>query len=84
MDTVFLSVSELFAHPGTRHRPSVVDPRRPPPLDADSSMVAAALRRAPDAIAESARADMVLYDALYAWCRHARAETHGWHPETMR
>jgi rhodanese-related sulfurtransferase len=27
---------------------------------------------------------MVLYDALYAWCRHAQAETHGWHPETMR
>ena len=27
---------------------------------------------------------MVLYDALYAWCRHAQAETHGWHPETIR
>lgn len=22
---------------------------------------------------------MVIYDALYAWCRHARGETHTWH-----
>jgi hypothetical protein len=29
-------------------------------------------------------AGLVLYDALYASCRHARGETHGWHPETMR
>jgi rhodanese-related sulfurtransferase len=27
---------------------------------------------------------MGVYDALYAWCRHARGETHGWHPEAMR
>jgi hypothetical protein len=27
---------------------------------------------------------MTVYDALYAWCRHARAETHGWNPEAMR
>lgn len=33
---------------------------------------------------EMLAAGMVLYDALYAWCRHAQAETHGWHPETMR
>jgi len=23
---------------------------------------------------------MVVYDALYAWCRHARGETHAWTP----
>jgi len=27
---------------------------------------------------------MAVYDALYAWCRHARGETHGWHPENLR
>jgi len=26
---------------------------------------------------------MVIYDALYAWCRHARGETHTWNPATM-
>lgn len=28
-------------------------------------------------------AAMPLYDALYAWCREARTETHQWKPETM-
>ena len=28
-------------------------------------------------------AAMPLYDALYAWCRSAQAETHSWKPETM-
>jgi rhodanese-related sulfurtransferase len=27
---------------------------------------------------------MVLYDALYAWCRDGQAEAHGWNPEAMR
>jgi hypothetical protein len=26
---------------------------------------------------------MVIYDALYAWCRHARGETHTWNPAAM-
>jgi len=26
---------------------------------------------------------MVVYDALYAWCRHARGETHTWNPAAM-
>jgi hypothetical protein len=26
---------------------------------------------------------MVLYDALYAWCRHARGETHTWNPAAL-
>lgn len=25
----------------------------------------------------------VVYDALYTWCREARAETHGWDPTAM-
>jgi hypothetical protein len=25
----------------------------------------------------------VIYDALYAWCRHARAETHDWNPQRV-
>ncbi len=27
---------------------------------------------------------MLVYDALYAWCRQARGETHGWDPAKMR
>ena len=27
---------------------------------------------------------LLVYDALYAWCRHARGETHGWDPAAMR
>jgi hypothetical protein len=26
---------------------------------------------------------MVVYDALYAWCRHVRDERHNWVPATM-
>lgn len=29
---------------------------------------------------EMLRHGMVVYDALYAWCRDARGETHGWPP----
>ena len=32
---------------------------------------------------EMLRHGMVIYDALYAWCRHARGETHTWNPATM-
>jgi rhodanese-related sulfurtransferase len=27
---------------------------------------------------------MMVYDALYAWAKHARTERHGWNPDTMR
>ena len=27
---------------------------------------------------------MLVYDALYAWCREAQAETHTWYPEKLR
>ena len=27
---------------------------------------------------------MLVYDALYAWCREAQDETHGWYPEKLR
>ncbi len=27
---------------------------------------------------------MLVYDALYAWCREAQGETHGWYPEKLR
>ncbi len=30
---------------------------------------------------EQLRHGLVLYDALYAWCRHARGETHTWNPQ---
>jgi hypothetical protein len=26
---------------------------------------------------------LVMYDALYSWCRHARAETHAWNPAAI-
>ena len=26
---------------------------------------------------------LVMYDALYAWCRHARGETHTWNPAAI-
>jgi hypothetical protein len=27
---------------------------------------------------------LLFYDALYAWCRQARGETHGWNPGALR
>jgi hypothetical protein len=24
---------------------------------------------------------LVMYDALYAWCKHCQAETHNWPPQ---
>ncbi|MEO8304175.1 MAG: chromate resistance protein ChrB domain-containing protein [Betaproteobacteria bacterium] len=27
---------------------------------------------------------MLIYDSLYAWCREAQTETHGWFPEKLR
>lgn len=27
---------------------------------------------------------MLVYDSLYAWCREAQGETHGWYPEKLR
>ena len=27
---------------------------------------------------------MLVYDSLYAWCREAQDETHGWYPEKLR
>jgi hypothetical protein len=30
---------------------------------------------------EQLRHGFVVYDALYAWCRHARGETHTWNPQ---
>ena len=27
---------------------------------------------------------MLVYDSLYAWCREAQEETHGWYPEKLR
>lgn len=31
---------------------------------------------------EMLRHGLVIYDALYAWCRDVRGETHGWPPKT--
>jgi hypothetical protein len=31
---------------------------------------------------EMLRHGMVMYDALYAWCRECQKETHGWPPKT--
>lgn len=31
---------------------------------------------------EMLRHGMVMYDALYAWCKHGQAETHNWPPTT--
>jgi rhodanese-related sulfurtransferase len=30
------------------------------------------------------QAALPLYDALYAWCRHAQGERHGWEPRSMQ
>jgi len=27
---------------------------------------------------------MLVYDSLYAWCREAQGETHGWYPSGPR
>jgi len=29
---------------------------------------------------EQLRHGPVLYDALYAWCKHVRSQTHNWNP----
>lgn len=71
MDTVFLPVPALLARLGTRHWSLVVDVRRPLAFDADSSMVAGALRCAPDAIAEfSGRASPGI--DIVCYCVHGR------------
>ncbi len=33
---------------------------------------------------EQLRHGFVLYDALYAWCKHVRSETHTWNPQRAR
>jgi rhodanese-related sulfurtransferase len=33
---------------------------------------------------EMLRHGMVLYDALYAWCRDGKSETHTWNPDALR
>lgn len=30
---------------------------------------------------EQLRHGLVMYDALYAWCKHVRSETHTWNPQ---
>jgi hypothetical protein len=30
------------------------------------------------------RYGMLVYDAMYAWCRQAAQETHGWNPAELR
>ena len=30
---------------------------------------------------EQLRHGLVMYDALYAWCKHVREETHNWNPQ---
>jgi hypothetical protein len=32
---------------------------------------------------EQLRHGFVIYDALYAWCRHVRDETHSWNPQRI-
>lgn len=32
---------------------------------------------------ELLRAGLLIYDALYAWCRSLTGERHGWYPETV-
>jgi hypothetical protein len=29
------------------------------------------------------RAGLILYDALYTWCKTLAGERHGWHPQTI-
>lgn len=76
MDTVFLSVSALVAHLGTRHWPTVVDVRRPREFDGDSTMVPGALRCAPDAIAEFA-ARAFPGPEIVCYCVHGRDVSQG-------
>lgn len=33
---------------------------------------------------EMLRHGLVIYDALYAWCRHAHGESHTWNPDALR
>ena len=33
---------------------------------------------------ELLRIGLILYDALYAWCRSLTSEHHGWYPEALQ
>jgi rhodanese-related sulfurtransferase len=77
MDTVAsISLSALRSLVGTPRAPLVVDVRKPPAFEADPAMIASAIRRAHDAVAEWASAlpagrDIVVY------CAHGHEVSQG-------
>ena len=74
--------------PSTRSPASSVPPTRrrsnPPPQA--PGLLAASLGLAAMFADDQAmlKWGMLIYDSLYAWCREAQTETHGWYPEKLR
>ena len=77
MDTVLNSASSavtsiapdaLYQVLGGPHCPLIIDVRKAAAFDGDHAMLAQGI---------------AVYDALYAWCRHARDEHHNWTPVSV-
>lgn len=80
--------------------PLVIDVRKRPAFLAAPDMIRGALRRDPESPGALPCADdvvvycvhghemlehgMVMYDALYAWCRSTKSEVHTWNPALIR
>jgi hypothetical protein len=85
-----ISPQHLYARLGSEATPIIVDVRRDADFAGAATLVAGAFHRSPNRI-ETWRADlaggrevvmlghgMVMYDALYTWCRSLQRETHNW------
>ncbi len=72
MDPSRFSISprDLYDRLGSASAPTAINVRKPPASDADDRMLAHAMLEQ----------SMVVYDALYAWCRSFQTEPHGRKP----
>ncbi len=84
-----ISAPALYGRLGTASAPVIIDVRRQPAFGSDGTVVAGSIRRPPDQATAANYPDddhamleqgMIMYDALYAWCRSLQSETHNWKP----
>ena len=69
--------------------PLVIDVRKRPAFLDAQAMIRGALRRNPLRVCDWARtlpqaACVVVYDALYRWCKEGKNEAHTWNPGAYR
>ncbi len=78
MDTAApaISVANLSSRLGSPHAPLIVDVRRAPAFDADSTMIAGALRRHPDEVSDWAR-QLPGNAPVVAYCAHGHEVSQG-------